>query len=252
VEYNIHMQIFRYMVYIWEKYERRMEKEKKGCTRRKDFRYPPIIPIVYYEGKRKWTAPREFKDKIAFGEVFKEFLPNFSYYMVPVHGYSNDTLIGHEDEISLVMLINKLQTIEDVEQFRRLPSEKVDRILKDTPEYLLDIIANVLRAFLLKENVPEDEAETLVGKVKEKKMGELFANMDKMDIQAERRKTAEAQRRADEAQCRADEERENGIRNVVSVGKQFGATKEELADRIRKTHGIDPEEAMEKVELYWN
>jgi len=35
VEYNIHMhmQIFRYMVYIWEKYERRMEKEKKGCTR---------------------------------------------------------------------------------------------------------------------------------------------------------------------------------------------------------------------------
>ena len=25
VEYNIHMQIFRYMVYIWERYERRME-----------------------------------------------------------------------------------------------------------------------------------------------------------------------------------------------------------------------------------
>lgn len=69
-------------------------------------------------------------------------------------------------------------------------------------------------------------------------MGELFANMDKMDIQAERRKTAE--------------ERENGIRNVVSVGKQFGATKEELADRLRKTHGFALEEAMEKVELYWN
>lgn len=69
--------------------------------------------------------------------------------------------------------------------------------------------------------------------------------MDKMDIQAERRKTAEAQRRA-------DEERENGIRNVVSVGKQFGATKEELADNLRKTHGFDPEKAMEKVELYWN
>ncbi len=76
-------------------------------------------------------------------------------------------------------------------------------------------------------------------------MGELFANMDKMDIQAERRKTAEAQRRA-------DEEKENRIRDVVCVGKQFGATKEELADRIRKIHGIDLEEAMEKVELYWN
>ncbi len=69
-------------------------------------------------------------------------------------------------------------------------------------------------------------------------MGELFANMDKMDIQAERRKTAE--------------ERENRIRDVVSVGKQFGATREELAGRIRETHGIDQEEAMEKVEFYWN
>ncbi len=209
VEYNMHMQMFRYMIYIRKKYERRMAKEKKGCTRCKDF----------------------------------------SYYMVPVHDYSNDTLIGHGDEISLVMLINKLQTIEDVEQFRRLPTEKVDRILKDTPDYLLDIIANVLRSFLFKENVPEDETETLVGKVKEKKMGELFANMDKMDIQAERRKSAEA---IAEAQKEAVKERENRIRDVVSVGKQFGATKDELADRIRKTHGIGQGEAMEKVEFYWN
>ena len=58
VEYNIHMQIFRYMVYIWERYERRMEQENPGCTRRKDFAYPPIIPIVYYEGKGRWTAPK--------------------------------------------------------------------------------------------------------------------------------------------------------------------------------------------------
>ena len=43
--------------------------------------------------------------------------------------------------------------------------------------------AKRVRAFLRKENVPEEETETLVGKVKEKKMGELFANMDKMDIQ---------------------------------------------------------------------
>ena len=245
VEYNIHMQIFRYMVYIWERYEKQMERENPGCTRRKGFAYPPIIPIVYYEGKGSWTAPKEFKDKIMFGETFKEFLPNFSYYMVPIHDYSNETLINHGDEISLVMLINKLQSIDDMEQFSSLPAHKLEEILKNTPDYLLDIIVNVLRAFLRKVNVPEDEMETIVSKVKEKKMGELFANMDKMDIQAERRKTAEAQRRA-------DEERENGIRNVVSVGKQFGATKEELADNLRKTHGFNLEEAMEKVELYWN
>ena len=221
VEYNIHMQIFRYMVYIWERYERRMEQEKPGCTRRKDFTYPPIIPIVYYEGKGRWTAPKEFKDKIMFGETFKEFLPNFSYYIVPVHDYSNETLLEHGDEISLVMLTNKLQTIDDVEQFRSLPAKKVEKILKDTPDYLLDIIANVLRAFLRRENVPEEETETLVGKVKEKKMGELFANMDKMDIQAERRKTAEAVKKAEEAEKKAAEAVEEAEKKAEKIAEKI-------------------------------
>ena len=251
VEYNIHMQIFRYMVYIWERYERRMEQKNPGCTKRKDFTYPPIIPIVYYEGKVRWTAPKDFKDKIMFGETFKEFLPNFSYYIVPIHDYSNETLINHGDEISLVMLINKLQTIEDVEQFRALPVEKVDEILKDTPDYLLDIIANVLRAFLRKENVPEEETETLVGKVKEKKMGELFANMDKMDIQAERRKTAEAEKRAEEAEKKAEEAEKKAVMEIIKMGRDCGGTKEFVTKRLCDKYGFDEKEAKGKVDLYW-
>ena len=215
VEYNIHMQIFRYMVYIWERYERRMEQEHPGCTRRKDFTYPPIIPIVYYEGKGRWTAPKELKDKIMFGETFKEFLPNFSYYIVPIHDYSNETLIDHGDEISLVMLINKLQTINDVEQFRSLPAERLE------------------------------ETETLVGKVKEKKMGELFANMDKMDIQAERRKTAEAVKRA-------EEEREKGISVTIKMAHKYKASREQVTVDIQSEYGISREEAQKLVEHYWN
>ena len=166
----------------------------------------------------------------------------------------NETLLEHGDEISLVMLINKLQSIEDVEQFRSLPAGKVDEILKDTPDYLLDIIANVLRAFLRKENVPEEETETLVGKVKEKKMGELFANMDKMDIQAERRKTAEAEKRADAAEKRAEEaerEKEKGIREAIKMVKDCGGTKEFIADRLCNAYNLSEEEANEKLKLYW-
>lgn len=33
-----------------------MERKKKGISRTKDFRYPPILPIVYYEGAGTWTA----------------------------------------------------------------------------------------------------------------------------------------------------------------------------------------------------
>ena len=190
VEYNIHMQIFRYMVYIWERYERRMEQENPGCTRRKDFTYPPIIPIVYYEGKSRWTAPKEFKDKIMFGKNFKKFLPNFSYYIVPVHDYSNETLLEHGDEISLVMLINKLQSIDDVEQFRSLPTGKV-----------------------------EEETETLVGKVKEKKAEEIY---------------------------------DKGIRSVIKTCKKLNASKEFIVAQVQEMYACNIEEAEKLVESYWN
>ena len=190
VEYNIHIQIFRYMVYIWERYERRMEQENPGCTRRKDFTYPPIIPIVYYEGKSRWTAPKEFKDKIMFGKNFKKFLPNFSYYIVPVHDYSNETLLEHGDEISLVMLINKLQSIDDVEQFRSLPTGKV-----------------------------EEETETLVGKVKEKKAEEIY---------------------------------DKGIRSVIKTCKKLNASKEFIVAQVQEMYACNIEEAEKLVESYWN
>ena len=44
VDYNVTMQLLRYMVYIWEDYEKEMEKQKKGISKTKGFRYPPILP----------------------------------------------------------------------------------------------------------------------------------------------------------------------------------------------------------------
>ena len=52
VKYNVCMQIFRYMVYIREAYEKEEEDRKVGISRQKGFWYPPILPIVYYEGVR--------------------------------------------------------------------------------------------------------------------------------------------------------------------------------------------------------
>jgi hypothetical protein len=43
VEYNVIMQVLRYMVYIWEDYEKDMERLFPGISSRKDFRYPPHI-----------------------------------------------------------------------------------------------------------------------------------------------------------------------------------------------------------------
>ena len=75
---------------------------------------------------------------------------------------------------SPIMMINKPQTAEDIENFRKLPEKTIEAILRDSPGHVTDVAANVLKAFLLKMNVPAAETEKLTDKVMEKKMGELF------------------------------------------------------------------------------
>lgn len=230
-EYNIGMQIFRYMIYIWEDYAKEEEKRQKGISKTKDFKYPMILPIVYYEGSEEsWTAPRHFKDRIAFGDVFKDYAVDFQYYLVPIRKYSNEELLQNGDEMSLLMLINKVQSKEDIEELRNLPIQRMEEILK--------------------ENVPMNEAEELVEKVREKKMGELFENMEKLDIQAERRNTA-AQReradrekeRADKAEERADKERERGIRLYLDTCRECGVSGEIIIGKLQELYEMSLQEA---------
>lgn len=109
----------------------------------------------------------------------------------------------------------------------------------------------------LKDVQPED----LVGKVKEKKMARLFENMDKMDIQLERRKTEE-QRRKTEEQCRKTEEQrkraeeaekklESSIRLLVESCQEFGASKEALVNKLADKYEMELDIAEAKVEKYW-
>lgn len=264
-DYNVCMQLFRYMVYIWNAYEREAEGIRQGMSKRKDFLYPPILPIVYYEGAAEWYVPLNFRSRVREGNTFGKYIPDFEYYLVPLQGYSNEALMEKRDEISLVMLINKLQTTEDIENFRRLPGREIEAILQNTPEHLVDIIAKVLQAFLLKMNVPVPETEKLTDKVREKKMGELFADMEKMDIQAERRNTANAERRADQAEKRAAEAQKhleeaqllseltekNSIRSIVELCQELGAPKAAAAEKLMEKMHLGQEEAMEKTALYW-
>lgn len=271
-DYNVCMQVFRYMVYIWETYEKEAESIQKGMAKREDFLYPPILPIIYYEGAKSWNVPRDFRSRIREGSIFEKYLPNFEYYLVPLRDYSNEMLMEKKDEISLVMMINKLQTAEDIVNFRQLPGKEIEEILKDSPEHLVNIIANVLRAFLLKMNVPVPETERLTDKVREKKMGELFENMEKMDIQAERRNTALEKQRADEANVRANEaekqaaeERnraekekkradiaeENSIKLLVELCQNLGASMDAAMQSLRDKKDMTMEEAQKKVEIYW-
>lgn len=175
VDYNVSMQLLRYMVCIWEDYEREMERKRKGISRTKDFRYPPILPIVYYEGSGTWTAPCNIKDRIFFEEAFEPFTPQFFYKLVQLNAYSIEELVGKNDELSLLMLINRLQNSSQFKELD-LPENYLKDLSENSTDELLDIIARVTASMLRRLDLSENEVTKFTEQVKERNMAELFEN----------------------------------------------------------------------------
>ena len=77
-------------------------------------------------------------------------------------------------------------------------------------------------------NVPVDEVKEMMGEIGGRGMGYLFENMEKMDIQAERRNTQRERDRADSEKVRANLERERADAAELEIQR----LKKELKKRM--------------------
>lgn len=224
VDYDVTMQLLKYMVCIWTEYGKEKLARKEGNPANMDFVYPTIIPIVYYEGKEKWTVGLNLKDRISMSDMFPEYIPDFTYKLICNYNYTNDELLTKEDEISLFMMLNKVQTAEDMSAFLRLDDYKLNEILKKSPEHTLKIIADAMWSLCTKLGVSHEEAVDCVGKVLNRDMGYLFENIEKMDLQEERRRTREARE-----ELEAVKEELEGTKEKLEVAlKEIQALKNQL------------------------
>lgn len=247
VDYNVVMQVLRYMVFIWEDYEKEQEREHPGVSKTKSFRYPPVLPIVYYDGPSDWYAGIELQDRIFLSDIFESYIPNFKCILVQLKDYTSEELMEKKDELSIIMMISKLQRATDFAKISKdISAAYLNAVTSDSPEYLLDIIAQIIEILLLKVNVPREEAEAFAGQVKERPMGELFANFETYDVQATRR--AARQLGLEEGR---EEGREEGIIRSIRMMKEACVSREITKQQLIKQYELSAEEAEEKLKLHW-
>ena len=228
VDYNVVMQILRYMVFIWEDYEREMEKKKSGISKTKDFKYPPVLPIVYYDGADNWTAALELKQRICLSDILKEYIPDFKCLLVQLNDYSNKELMQKQDELSVIMMINKLHEAADFPLLEKeVSAEYLKSVMQKSPEYLLNIISNVVEILLLKLDMPQDEVVAFTDRIKERNMGELFANFKGYSVPEMRKKLrAEMQ---DDVRKEVCEQIRNEVREEIR-----NEVKEEVRSEVKE------------------
>ncbi len=259
VDYDVAMQLLHYISNIWRDYARNRRYQTENgdwveANKAKSFRYPPILPIVYYEGTGRWTAGMQLRDRVLTVEGLEEYIPDFAYHLVGIRDFDNAQLLDKADEMSLIMLLNKIQTAEDLHRMLDAPGELVNRIVNNSPENVLDIILDVVYLLCRKVNIPGDETREILSQLKEgRNMGYLFENMEHMDIQEERRKTREAreelqQKVAELERMRAENEK---LQTQLKEGRNMGYLFEnmehmDIQEERRKTREAR-EELQQKV-----
>lgn len=255
VDYNVIMQVLRYMVYIWEDYEKEQEREHKGISKTKSFKYPPVLPIVYYDGAAAWNDGIELENRVYLSDVFEDYIPNFKCILVQLKDYSNAEIMEKKDELSIVMMISKLQKAADFAELGKdVSTEYLNDITSKSPEYLLDIIAQIVEILLLKINVPREEAEAFSGKVKERHMGELFANFEAYDVQETRRVAREEGMKEGKEEGIKEgikEGIEEGIVLAIRMMKEASVSREITCQQLVRQFGLSESEAEERLRENW-
>lgn len=235
IDYNVVMQVLRYMIFIWEDYEKEMEMQHEGVSRTKTFKYPPILPVIFYDGRDNWTAETEFHKRVLFSDVFRDYVPDYKCILVQLQNYSNEELMKKKDELSILMMIDRLKNADDFSLLsKEVGNEYLSETTADSPEYLLNIMVQIIKVFLEKLNVPPEEVDIFTEQIKERHMGEFFSQFQGWDVQAIRKQA-----------------REESIEKTVHILQAVNVLKEVAQQKLAEQYELSEEEIKEKMELYW-
>ena len=221
VNFRVGFKMLQYITLVLDDYEKEANKAQAGISFTKDFKYPPVLPIVFYDGEGSWTAETNFLNKTSLNEVFKKYIPSFEYELVNLNTYSQADLVKFGDTLSLIMLIDKIKTAEGISKLSELPPDYVEKLALNIPPHLNKLIADVITVLLNKINIPQTEIETITEKIYRKEYQEMFTLLEDYDVQATRR-----------------EAREEGILEGRLKGKQEGILEGTLKGKLEATINI--------------
>ena len=236
VNFRMPYKMLLYIALVLDGYEKEVTREAekgkgkgKGAvkpTTQKDFKYPPILPIVFYDGEAEWTAELNFQHKTEFNDVFKKYIPSFEYELVSLRDYSVENLTNFGGILSLFMILDKIKTPENLSCIlSSLPEDYIEHLKLDVPDHLKKLLANVVRVLLAKINVPQEEIDEIAENIHERGASEMFS-IENYDVQETRRVARE-------------EGREEGIeKGFLEAAIRFiekGIPLQDVADTLKLT-----------------
>ena len=225
VNYRASFKMLQYITLVLHEYEKEANKDDRNASSAKGFKYPPVLPVVFYDGPGNWTAETNFLQRTELSDVFEKYIPKFEYELVNLNEYSEQDIANFGDTLSLVMIIDKIRSSEGISILKRLPEGYLDKLKGGIPPHLYDVLANVITVFMTRINAPVDEIEKVTEHLDQRRLKEMFTFIDNYDVQETRR----------EAKAEGEKKRNLEIAlNLIRMGMSN--------DIIAQATGLPPDE----------
>lgn len=187
VNYRASFKMLQYMALVLNEYEKEVNQKKPKASYAKDFKYPPVLPIIFYDGPGKWTAARNFYDKTELNAAFEKYIPKFEYELVNLNDYSQTDIAQFGNALSVVMIMDKIRTPDGMSLLKDLPADYAERLKLNIPPSMTQLIADVITLLLKKINVPNDEIDAVSEAIYQRRYQKMFAFTENYDVQETRR-----------------------------------------------------------------
>jgi hypothetical protein len=167
------------------------EVERFGNSKRKlstavDFKLPPVLPVVFYDGVSQWTSSMSLSGRTHMGDIFEKYIPKFEYELVDLNRHSREDLIKYGNALSLILLIDKIRWAEDIELSASIPQDYLENLAMNIPEPLLPLISDCVRVFLEHIEAPKEEIERISEKIYQRRLNEMFHMVDGYSVKKTR------------------------------------------------------------------
>jgi hypothetical protein len=215
VNHRASFKMLQYICLVLERYEKDADREHPGLSRTKHFRYPPVLPVVFYDGPDTWTAAMNFADRTRMNDVFAKYIPSFEYELVSLNRYSREDLMGFRDALSVIMSVGKLPKQGASEALEKLFTEYVPAL--NIPGNLRKLIADVITVLLDRLGVPEERIGAVTGMIETKEDSPMFEQLIEGLLEEKQLACEEA------AEKTRAEDREEAYREKLEIARKLKA-----------------------------
>jgi hypothetical protein len=94
--------ILSYMLRIWESQREEFESNKIALTQ---WKFRPILPVVFYTGDQKWDEPLDIKRIIDLPKSLEEFIPQHKTILFNLKAASPERLIAYDHPFGWVLRV---------------------------------------------------------------------------------------------------------------------------------------------------